>query len=383
MIISYPKNIDIFCTVIDNFGDIGVCWRLAKQLQQEYGIKVRLWIDDLQSFAKLEPAINPHQHQQAYQHIDICYWPKDNFPTAITPYEVVIEGFGCRLPDSFLQAMAQQTPHPIWLNLEYLSAESWTLDCHGLNSIHPTLGIKQYFFFPSFDSRGGGLLRENHIIGQHDNFQQDSQVQAEFWQSLKQPQAIDADYRISLFAYENDAVTGLLTALSQQTQSCFIAVPEGRVLANVNAWANTTLKTSDQFSRGSVTIAVLPFLNSTQYDQLLWACDLNCVRGEDSFIRAHWAGKALLWHIYPQQEQAHLDKLEAWLALSAKFIHPQWQNLQRAWVAENTDQTLWATLLPQLAQVQAQHLCFRDFLVQDDSLCHKLVAFCAKKHDAI
>jgi uncharacterized repeat protein (TIGR03837 family) len=138
-----------------------------------------------------------------------------------------------------------------------------------------------------------------------------------------------------------------------------------------------------QINVGAVTVAVLPFLSPTQYDQLLWACDINMVRGEDSFIRAHWAGKPLLWHIYPQEEQAHLDKLEAWLSVSANFISPEWQNLQRAWVSESTNVALWATLLTQFSQAKPQHTLFSEFLGQQETLCHKLMAFCAKKHDAI
>jgi uncharacterized repeat protein (TIGR03837 family) len=377
------NGVDIFCTVIDNFGDIGVCWRLAQQLQDEYGLNVRLWVDDLNSFAKLEPTLNPQLAQQTCQKIEICYWSKSDFDTSIEPYDVVIEGFGCRLPDSFLQAMAQQTPPPVWLNLEYLSAESWTLDCHGLGSAHPNLPLKQYFFFPSFDPRGGGLLREQNLLQQRDDFLQNPQAQADFWHSLNCTQALSADYRLSLFAYENQAVAALLTALSQQQQTSFIAIPEGRVLANINTWANTTLKVGDKLTVGAVTVAVLPFLSPIQYDQLLWACDINMVRGEDSFIRAHWAEKPLLWHIYPQEEQAHLDKLEAWLSVSANFISPEWQNLQRAWVSESTNVALWATLLTQFSQAKPQHTLFSEFLGQQETLCHKLMAFCAKKHDAI
>ena len=377
------KTIDIFCTVIDNFGDIGVCWRLAKQLQTEYGLSVRLWVDDLASFAKLEPMLNTQLSQQTCQHIDICYWSKSDFVASVKPYDIVIEGFGCRLPDSFLQAMAQHTPPPVWLNLEYLSAESWTLDCHGLGSAHPNLPLKQTFFFPSFDPCGGGLLREKNLLEQRDAFLQNPQAQADFWHSLNCTQALNAEYRLSLFAYENKAVAALLTALSQQQHTCFVAIPEGRILTNVNTWAKTTLNVGDKLTIGAVTIAVLPFLSPVQYDQLLWACDINMVRGEDSFIRAHWAGKPLLWHIYPQEENAHLDKLEAWLDVSAKFINPAWQHLQRAWVSENSNEALWATLLPQLTHAKAQHTLFSEFLGQQDTLCHKLVAFCAKKHDAI
>ena len=191
-----------------------------------------------------------------------------------------------------------------------------------------------------------------------------------------------ADYRLSLFAYENNAIPALLTALSQQSKRCFLAVPEGRALANINTWAKQTLRAGDSISVGSLTLAVLPFLSPEQYDQLLWACDVNLVRGEDSFIRAHWAAQPLLWHIYQQEENAHLDKLEAWLAISKDFISEDWQNLQRAWVNEHHDVALWATLLALLATTRAEHRFFSASLAQHDDLCHKLVRFCTK-HDAI
>jgi uncharacterized repeat protein (TIGR03837 family) len=58
---------------------------------------------------------------------------------------------------------------------------------------------------------------------------------------------------------------------------------------------------------------VVPFLPQDRYDELLWACDVNFVRGEDSFVRAQWAGRPFAWHIYPQKAGAHWVKLSAFL----------------------------------------------------------------------
>jgi uncharacterized repeat protein (TIGR03837 family) len=305
-------------------------------------------------------------------------WSPD-FPVDIIPGDIVIEGFGCRLPESFLQAMAARSAKPVWLNLEYLSAESWTLDCHGLQSRHPELPLQQYFYFPGFDERSGGLLREQDLLQQRDEFRASPARQQQFWQELGYPQALSADYRLSLFAYENAAIPALLTALSQQPKSCFIAVPAGRALTSVQQWAGSTLTVGDMIHQGSVTVAVLPFLDSAHYDRLLWACDLNLVRGEDSFVRAHWAGKALLWQIYRQEENAHLDKLEAWLAVSKAFVDEDWQTLQRAWVGENADGACWSDLLVKLDGSQIGHRAFADSLSQQPDLSQKLVSFCTKQ----
>jgi uncharacterized repeat protein (TIGR03837 family) len=376
------QSVDIFCTVIDNFGDIGVCWRLAKQLQQEYQLTVRLWVDDLVSFSKLEPTLALHLSSQYCQKIEICYWPKDNFPTSIQPYDVVIEGFACRLPESFIQAMATQPIKPIWLNLEYLSAESWTLGCHGLSSPHPKLPLKQTFFFPSFDERGGGLLRESDLLMARDTFQQDKIAQTNFWQSLGYSQAMTADYRLSLFAYENNAVPALLEALSLQSTHSFLAVPEGRVLANVSAWSKQNLSSGDCITIGSLTIAVLPFLSPTEYDQLLWACDVNMVRGEDSFIRGHWAARPLLWHIYPQEENAHWPKLEAWLDV-IKNVSPNdaesYLAAQRGWNRGDESVTFWRTHWPFILSAQPIMQLLSEKLSQQSHLAVRLIEFCRKQ----
>jgi uncharacterized repeat protein (TIGR03837 family) len=377
-----PKTIDIFCTVIDNFGDIGVCWRLAKQLQQEYQLTVRLWVDDLVSFAKLEPSLAIHLASQYCQTIEICYWSKDNFPPSIQPYDVVIEGFACRLPESFLQTMATQIVKPIWLNLEYLSAESWTLGCHGLTSLHPTLPLKQTFFFPSFDERGGGLLRESDLLTTRDIFQQDKSLQADFWQSLGYVQAMSTDYRLSLFAYENNAVPALLEALSLQPNHGFLAIPEGRVLANVSLWSKQNLTSGDCITIGSLTIAVLPFLSPNQYDQLLWACDVNMVRGEDSFIRGHWAARPLLWHIYPQEENAHWPKLEAWFEVIKNVsTHDAeyYLEAQRGWNRGDESVAFWLTHWPYLLSARPITQLLSEKLSQQPHLAARLIEFCRKQ----
>ena len=61
-------------------------------------------------------------------------------------------------------------------------------------------------------------------------------------------------------------------------------------------------------------IAFIPAaLTQHDFDHLLWACDLNFVRGEDSLVRALWAGQPFVWQIYPQHDDAHHAKLEAFL----------------------------------------------------------------------
>ena len=122
-------TIDIFCRVIDNYGDIGVCWRLARQLSDEHACTVRLIVDDLNAFAYLAPDIDPTQMTQVLNNVEIIAWES---ASSMAPARVVIEAFACDPPETYVQAMAAMaTPKPVWINLEYLSAELWIDDVHG------------------------------------------------------------------------------------------------------------------------------------------------------------------------------------------------------------------------------------------------------------
>lgn len=66
-----PVACDLFCAVIDNFGDIGVCWRLARQLADEHGWQVRLLVDDLHTFVRLVPEVDPDAVRQTIDGIAI------------------------------------------------------------------------------------------------------------------------------------------------------------------------------------------------------------------------------------------------------------------------------------------------------------------------
>jgi uncharacterized repeat protein (TIGR03837 family) len=342
---SVTISADIFCKVIDNFGDLGVCWRLARQLQHEYNVTVTLWVDDLVSFARMAPTLSVSCADQHLDGVRVRHWQGD--AAEPVPGDLVIEGFGCPLPPGFLQAMATRTPRPVWLNLEYLSAEDWVEDCHGLPSIHPQTGLLQHFWFPGFTGKTGGLLREHGLLMERDQFQASPALQAAFWQRLGVPEAMSASQRYSLFAYENTAIPAWLEALEHATALSIVVVPEGRALGDVQRWAGQDgLQVGDRVTRGALTVAVLPFLSSDDYDRLLWACDLNAVRGEDSFVRAQWAGKPLLWHIYPQEDDAHWVKLEAFVArMTAQTGMPtQWGEAMRAWNQGRAESAFWASV---------------------------------------
>jgi len=308
------ESCDIFCNVIDNYGDIGVCWRLARQLANEYDLAVRLWVDDIASLAKLCPETDVSSANQHLRGLDVCHWQKEF--SGIQPADLVIEAFACKLPPNYIEAMATQSVQPVWINLEYLSAEKWVESHHKLPSPHPKLPLTKYFFFPGFTKQTGGLLLERGLLDKRDAFQGDVARQQAFWRSIGLEMPTAETLKISLFAYENEAVHDLFDTWASGTRPVLCLVPEGRILPQVGQYFGDDVPCPGKvYSRGNLKVQVLPFVEQDRYDELLWACDVNFVRGEDSCVRAQWAAKPFIWQIYPQHDAAHLKKLQSFLML--------------------------------------------------------------------
>ena len=331
-----PIFCDLFCNVIDNYGDIGVCWRLARQLANEHGLGVRLWVDDLASLHRLCPEADTQLPQQHCRGVEVRHWAA---PFAeVEPANLVIEAFACELPERYVAAMAAQKIKPVWINLEYLSAEDWVAGCHKLPSPHPSLPLVKYFFFPGFTPQTGGLLLERDLFTRRDAFQNNSAQQHAFWQSLGMDMPNVETLKISMFGYENDALAGLFNAWANGAQPVLCLVPEGRILPQVGQFFGDPAPCAGNgYERGKLRVRVLPFVEQERYDELLWACDVNFVRGEDSCVRAQWAGKPFVWQIYPQHDAVHWDKLQAFLKLyQAPLSATASQAIQGLWQAWNS-----------------------------------------------
>lgn len=375
----------IFCSVVDNFGDIGICWRLSRQLVAEHKISVELLVDDLHSFQRICPQINPELARQAVAGVDVVYWPDERCPSLnwqqLAPAIVVIEALACTIPDGYKQQMALQQPAPLWLNLEYLSAESWVEGCHGLSSPQGQGGLNKYFFFPGFSDQTGGLLHEQGLSQRLDAFKADSKAQQLFWQQL----GLDADqfqFKISLFAYSHSQLASLLQQWQQQPGKVLCVIPHGE-LANELARQYPPLLSGATVQLNQLCLKVMPFLAQPDYDLLLAACDLNFVRGEDSVIRAHWAGQPFVWQIYRQQENAHLLKLQAFLDRYCQQMPAQLaKTTQQFYLSWNTDSELelsWQQFYAVLPQLAAYNRCWREQIMANGDLASNLVHFAKKK----
>lgn len=371
---------DLFCSVVDNYGDIGICWRIARALTTEHDQQVRLWVDDLESFRRIWPEISPGLATQHCEGVEVRRWTKD-MPD-IRPADVVVEAFACRAPKSFLRAMEACTPKPVWINLEYFSAEDWVPGCHALSSLHPQLSLTQYFFIPGLGQGTGGVpggRKELAVLG---SFQNDHQAVRDFWAGFQLP--ADDALHISLFAYENRAVAGLIEALAQVGQRAALLVPEGRVLAQLAAGlGREALAAGDRHRQGNLDVCVLPFMPQNVYDQLLWASDTNFVRGEDSFVRAQHAGKPMIWQPYVQEDGAHWHKLEAFLkhytaglgAEAEAVLREAW----RVWNAGENKPEIWQDWFAHLPEYRRHARAWADKLACQPNLEAELVKFVLDK----
>ncbi|HEX7913380.1 MAG TPA: elongation factor P maturation arginine rhamnosyltransferase EarP [Paraburkholderia sp.] len=330
---------DIFCAVIDNFGDIGVCWRLARQLASEHGWQVRLFVDDLHAFQRLCPSLTPDRARQTVNGIVVEHWHEpEHAGDTLHVADVVIEAFACELPPIYVAAMARRERAPVWFNLEYLSAEDWVADFHLRPSPHPRYPLIKTFFFPGLGPGTGGVLKEQHLDGARAAFDASQAARDAWWQTATGRAMPPAEATVvSLFAYENPAVDSLLEQWRDSPAPIVLLVPEGRISGAVARFFGVpSFAAGTHAERGNLSAHALAFTEQAGYDALLWASDINFVRGEDSFVRAQWAAKPFVWHIYPQADDAHLPKLDAALAHYARTLPANARDaLARFWHAWN------------------------------------------------
>ena len=354
-------RIDLFCQVIDNYGDIGVCWRLARQLVAEHGCDVRLIVDDLGAARFVAPEIEPAAARQTLQGVEVVAWSAS---AALVPFDAVIEAFACNPPARYVAAMAQRSPKPVWINLEYLSAEAWVDNIHGMASAHQRLPLTKYFFCPGFTPASGGLIRETSVRAtcrdSGDTTGRDKSLLQGHTPRLSPQQ-------LFVFAYPHAPVC----ALAQGFRAA--GVP-------------TTVTLAAPLTETSADWQVATPVAQSRFDALLAGFDFLIVRGEDSFVRAQWAAKPFLWHIYPTDDGAHLIKLDAWLDQYCVGLDAHTSKAYRAashafnTVAINGVQNAPYELLARNSSALTAHAArWRDTLLQQTDLATRLLKFIATR----
>ena len=377
--------LDIFCRVIDNFGDIGVCWRLSADLAAR-GHSVRLWVDDASALQWMAPGALEGQ----WPRVTVSAWESSSEPQVLarlTCADVWIEAFACELPEAFVTHFAQRiegaavdsgqsraSRGPVWINLEYLSAEPYVERSHGLPSpimSGPAKGWTKFFFYPGFSAKTGGLLREPNLK----DFVRPREAahRSAFFQQLGIPW--QGERVVSLFCYEPVLLKALLDELATSNEKVHMLVTQGRASSATQAVLGM------QTQVGSLQISYLPWLTQANYDNLLTCCDVNFVRGEDSVLRAVWAGQPFVWHIYQQEDLAHSAKLEAFLeqmqfGAAVRTLHRAWNGLPDA----SRDSGVLACLkAPAIDEWRNEVQAARQRLFEMDDLTTCLLEFVQKK----
>jgi uncharacterized repeat protein (TIGR03837 family) len=322
---------------------------------------VRLIVDDLGSFRTIEPAIDQSGAPQELLGVTVMTWGD---AAGICPADFVIEAFGAMLPETYIAAMTTKETPPVWINLEYLSAEVWVESHHLLPSPHPTLPLTKYFFFPGFTSETGGLIREKNLLAERD----------------AAPSTCPTDsLRVFLFGYDNAARGDLLSAMRASGPAVRCTVPDSTSVVAQEGGGDMQVEPMPR-----CVVEVVPFVSQRSFDKLLWKHDVLFVRGEDSFVRAQWAAKPFIWQIYPQNENAHWVKLNGFLARYCEGLPDEsaavLRELWRAWNAEDCARIggAWQRFVQHLPVFQAHAQLWSKKLARMPDLAANLLSFYLK-----
>lgn len=362
---------DIFCEVVDNFGDAGVCWRMARILNKEQNWRIRLFCSDLNTLAKIATKIDPSLPEQTVDGILVLPW---DAAQEANPSQIVLETFGCKIPDSFENRIALTKPAPLWINVEYLSAEAWVKDWHTLPSPHPRLPVTKYYFYPGFMKGTGGVLFEKDYLYKETEF---TIHRKELLDSIGANP--DSEFNLFLFCYPGPWLELLAQALRKDQRSVQILAAPGK--------AREDLKKHLQGNEQFLHFVDLPYVDQKEFDQWLWISDSLIVRGEESFVRAQLSAKPFIWNIYPIQTGEHLEKLSAFADCRTPYLgelSELWKAVNIAW---NTGDSAFIALWPQWRNSQQElaksALLWRKHLFSLNSLTNNICNFAKNKLEYI
>ena len=369
------SEITLLCRVVDNYGDIGVVFRLAKALSAllpDGGAGLRLIVDNLTSFAQLSPGVDASMPLQEHCGWTVCQWDAADEGRALyteTPPLVIVECFACGRPewlddilfDKQLQALR---PKPVQIiNLEYLTAEPYADEFHKLQSLTRSAQVRKVNFMPGFTDKTGGLILDGVSLASS------SEVPVLDVNDREKP------FIVLVFSYERDFST-IADALVTFTDNLRILVAAGKADAPFSAAWGDRQPSPEK----------LAFLPQNEWDNLLYSADFLFIRGEDSLSRACLSGKPFVWHAYPQSEMYHLVKVRALLdRMKPFFTEENFRLISDYWLWYNGDETLTnhdydsrAALIEILSRYGEMRKSFFEFsknLIKNGNLAEHLMTF--------
>ncbi|WP_429190253.1 elongation factor P maturation arginine rhamnosyltransferase EarP [Fusobacterium sp. PH5-44] len=313
---SKKINIDIFCKIIDNFGDIGVVYRLTKELRNAYGNKlnIRIIINKLEEFIAINPNIKDVDYQQVENFICIKEKYFEENIEFLSVSDIIIEAFGYKLPETY-EKMAYEKSKLI-INLEYLTGEQWAKDFHLKESIIPSKITKKIFYIPGFSPESGGLLISDKIkkkVNKNKDFYQEK-----YFGDIE---GYKNKLKGSIFTYEKNFIP-LLESLNRLDEESILLLMGNKTQESVKKVLGEFKKGfGNKYKYGKIIMKFQEFLSQEEYEEVIQTADFNFVRGEDSIVRGLISGVPFLWHIYCQKDYIHMEKLNGFLYEYTNFLN--------------------------------------------------------------
>ncbi|MCR4580454.1 MAG: elongation factor P maturation arginine rhamnosyltransferase EarP [Treponema sp.] len=357
-------NITILCKVVDNFGDIGVCYRLARQLKKiEPSNHISLIVQGLDSFHNINNKIDETKSFQVVDDLEVYDWNANDFcfekfsENDGEKLAIILECFQCGRPEwmeeILFEKKLERTVHIIMI--DYLTAEKYAEDFHCLKSLTRSAKVQKVNFMPGFTSKTGGLIIDDG------------------WEALPER---NEHGPLLFFMYDNEWLP-LANAIRDTGKSVLIGQGKGRD-SFIDACSRSGLR----------DLEILPFMNQNQWDLMMKSTSALFIRGEESLSRACLSGIPFVWQAYPQTEEYQLVKMEALLqAMKGFFDSEDFDFLYKLWMdfnlpsTERNEYNFENACKVFLEGLEAFEYGFRDFAVslrKNGDLCSNLMTFIRK-----
>ncbi len=338
-------SIDIFCQVIDNYGDVGVAYRLAREFKRVYpNKKLRFVINQTEELNLIRKS----------EDIEIILY-KD-ISKIENSADLIIESFGCEIPKEYMDKALKNSK--LIINLEYFSAEKWVDDFHLQESF---LGgnLKKYFFIPGLSEKSGGILLDNEFLERKKKVEANKEYYLEKFEIKEKYDLIG-----SVFSYEKN-FDSLIEELKKLNKKVILLILSEKTQKNFIKYFDN----GNNYDK--IKFVKLPFFTYDKYEELLALCDFNLVRGEDSFVRALLLGKPFLWHIYPQDENTHIKKLESFLE---KYCSNN-KELKQTFINYNINKDDFSYFFKNFKEIEKYNKNYANYLIKNCNLMEKLINF--------
>ncbi len=339
-------NVTLLCKVVDNYGDIGFVYRLARALSSvrpEWHLSIVT--DNLKSFSLLAPGLDESAPVQKYtwnRSVSLCpewtflQWNDDFDCPAFfkkSPSPLILECFQCGRPDWLEKILFADGKKSLKneitriIEIDYLTAEDYAEEFHKMPSATRSAFVKKSFFMPGFTEKTGGLVLDENWLEAVKCAKTKRKNQLENPPASKEK----SECKILMFSYERDfsrVVKALARFKSEKMPNLKVYLAQGRGKDSfLTAWTQ---------AKKPFELVELPFLSQLDWDSFLASCDFLFVRGEDSLSRAALSGLPFVWHAYPQDDEYQAVKVQALLDRMKAFYEPDFFDLLSSyWKAYN------------------------------------------------